>query len=256
MTAPATHFTAEEHADPHTAAPDLTAALTHTSAPSRPAPHNSAAAPAVAAPAPAPTPRIQAVADMVPAPLEQPAFIEVREPTSPSSPSAAPAKLPAPSASQVEDTASEGPSSRGSDDGHSDSAKSGRSTQDAAQEVPRLTHLKEHVQQAFSRFKRTVGASPAEIKKAGKDKMDARIRAALDKMSIAPTAENYVLAMKARRLIEKEAKKGLVADDMVYWYMAQMYAYEPTKMACLANPTPEDCDAVRAQILQRYGRIL
>ena len=113
--------------------------------------------------------------------------------------------------------------------------------------------MKEHVQQAFIRFKKTVGANRNEIMKAGKNKMDTRCRAALVTMSIAPTAENYVLAMKARKLVEKEAKKGLVADDMLYWYMAHMYAYDPTEMASLANPTPEDCDAVRVQILQRYG---
>ena len=109
------------------------------------------------------------------------------------------------------------------------------------------------MQQAFVTFKATVGASKTEIKKAGQKEMDASVRAALVAMSIAPTSENYVLAMKARKLVEKEAKKGLVADDMLYWYMAHMYAHNPIEMASLANPTPADCEAMEVLILQRYG---
>ena len=46
--------------------------------------------------------------------------------------------------------------------------------------------------------------------------MDASVRAAQEQMSTPPTADNYVLGKKVCKPIELEAKKGKVADDMLY----------------------------------------
>ena len=147
---------------------------------------------------------------------------------------------------------SQDPLSRGSDDGHSDSDKSAQSTQHAVQEPSALTPLKEHVQQAFNRFKRTVGASKKEISKAGTNFMGSETCAGLEQMSIPPTAENYVLGSKALKVTAREAKMGVVGDDMVYWRMAVMYALNPTELHYFANPTAAECDKVRALILNEH----
>ena len=98
-----------------------------------------------------------------------------------------------------------------------------------------------------------MGATKSEIKKAGANNMDAQIRSGLERMSIQPSTENYVLGSKAFKLMQQEAKRGRVSEDMVYWYMATMYALNPTDLASFANPTPEEVAKVRALILRKYG---
>ena len=154
----------------------------------------------------------------------------------------------------MDDTAAGGPASRSSDDGHSasESVKSDRDTEHAAS-LPTLTPLKEHVQKAFATFAKTVGATKKEIKKAGEIKMDTKTRAALEQIGIPASAENYVLAKKARKLMIAEAGRGQVRTDTVYWYMAMTYALDPIEWASFANPTPEDCAMVEATILREHG---
>ena len=76
--------------------------------------------------------------------------------------------------------------------------------------------------------------------------MDASVRAAQEQMSTPPTADNYVLGKKVCKPIELEAKKGKVADDMLYWYMAVMYALNPTELLFFANSMSAECNKVRA----------
>jgi hypothetical protein len=138
---------------------------------------------------------------------------------------------------------------------------SGASTHEArAADVPRqLSRLEHHVQQAFRNFEKTVGATEAECKKYGA-RLDAKTLVALKAMSVDTTARNYALGTKALRLVEEEAKKkGVVSDDMVYWYMAVMYA-EDQKLHCadrmltdFETPSARDVEKVRAHILREFG---
>jgi hypothetical protein len=114
----------------------------------------------------------------MPAPLEQTAPMEVREPTAPSSPLAPrprPPSFPPRPPRRWMTPPPGGLPRRGSDDGHSasESVKSDRDTEHAAS-LPTLTPLKEHVQKAFATFAKTVGATKKEIKKAGEIKMDTK----------------------------------------------------------------------------------
>ena len=137
---------------------------------------------------------------------------------------------------------------------------SGASTHEAeAADVPRpLTRLELHVQQAFRNFERTVGATEAECRKYGA-RMDATTLVALKAMSVDPTARNYALGTKALRLLEQEAKeKGVVSDDMVYWYMAGMYAEDQKlgrarMLADFETPSARDVERVRGLILAEFG---
>ena len=139
-------------------------------------------------------------------------------------------------------------------------AASGASTHEAeAADVPRrLSRLEHHVQQAFRNFERTVGATEAECRKYGA-RMDATTLVALKAMSVDPTARNYALGTKALRLLEQEAKeKGVVSDDMVYWYMAGMYAEDQKlgrarMLADFETPSARDVERVRGLILAEFG---
>jgi len=148
----------------------------------------------------------------------------------------------------------DGGSSRGT-------SASGASThEDRAADVPRrLSRLEDHVQQAFRNFEKTVGATQAECKKYGA-RLDAKTLVALKAMSVDTTARNYALGTKAFRLVEEEAKKkGVVSDDMVYWYMAVMYAEDQKlrradrMLTDFETPSARDVEKVRAHILREFG---
>lgn len=160
-----------------------------------------------------------------------------------------PAKLTAPTASQLVGATTKVSLSCGSDYSHSDSVMSARSTQYAMHDGAPMTSLKEHVQRAFVVLKKTVGVTESEINEAGTTEMDAHTCIALEQMNIPPSAENYVLARKALNSIGEDARKGVVKDATLYWYMAIMYVLSPIELASFASPTPGDCAKVRKKIL-------
>ena len=54
--------------------------------------------------------------------------------------------------------------------------------------------------------------------------------------------------------MKEEAQKGTVSDDMVYFYMAVMYANNPDELASLREAPPAaEVAKVRAMILREYG---
>ena len=90
-------------------------------------------------------------------------------------------------------------------------------------------------------------------------RLDVKTMVALNAMSVDPTARNYLLGTKALRLVEEEAKtKGVVSDDMVYWYMAGMYAEDQKlgrarMLADFETPSARDVEKVRGHILREFG---
>ena len=91
-------------------------------------------------------------------------------------------------------------------------------------------------------------------------RLDVKTMVALKAMSVDPTARNYLLGTKALRLVEEEAKtKGVVSDDMVYWYMAVMYAEDQKlgraerMLADFETPSARDVEKVRGHILREFG---
>ena len=144
------------------------------------------------------------------------------------------------------------------DPGSRDTSDSGRDTQLAVAGAPPSapeSSLVAHVQRAFRTFERTVGATSKEVARAQVDVMNAEIAAALARMHIEPSPKNFVLGRKAYSLAAVEATTtGTVSDDVVYWYMAVMYAANPTELASFETPTPTDMASVRARIVRDRAR--
>ena len=132
------------------------------------------------------------------------------------------------------------------------------SSHEAAPAEGPLTHLKERVEKAFGEFEKTLGVT-ADEREMYSAQMEIETLITLKAMNIIPTPHNYTLGFKATRQLRLEAtEKGTVSDELVYWYMAGLYAQDQKpggehKLADFVNPNAEHVAKVRALIHEEYG---